>query len=239
MTTDPREPRPARLARLYDDFTVDSADSEQDSWLLTYLDTMTLLLVMLVVLLAFSDRVGGESTPGPLPLPGSTAGVVDIRPSLVERCAEPQADPSERLAERAREVMGDEVEVLIEEGRVSFRVSNEILFPSGRAELTVQGGEVLTRMAALIEGSAHDVAVEGHTDDVPIQTLRFPSNWELSTARATSVVRTLVAAGVAPTRLRATGYAETRPLLPNDSEAGRAANRRVEVILESRPSAAQ
>lgn len=229
---------PRRAARLFDDFTVDSADSEQDSWLLTYLDTMTLLLVMLVVLLAFSDRIGGSgsSKDAPLPFSGFQGKVVELRPQLALPIqVKPEAAPApDELAELARELVGDDVEVLVEKGRVSFRVRNEILFPSGRATLTEQGEGVLKRLAEVIGASPHDVAVEGHTDDVPIRTLRFPSNWELSTARATSVVRTLVDAGVAPTRLRATGYAETRPLQPNDSEQGRAANRRVELILESR-----
>lgn len=234
------QPAPSvrRSGRLFDDFTVDSAENEQDSWLLTYLDTMTLLLVMLVVLLAFSDRVGGDSKAEPLPFSGFQTNAVELRPQLRQEPADAQLQAeaeTDPLVELARKLVGDDVEVLVDKGRVSFRVSNEILFPSGQATLTEQGGAVLSRLAEVISASPHDVAVEGHTDDVPIQTLRFPSNWELSTARATSVVRSLMAAGVAPTRLRAAGYAETRPLQSNQTAEGRAANRRVELILESRP----
>lgn len=236
MSTEPQAAASRRAARLFDDFTVDSSESEQDSWLLTYLDTMTLLLVTLVVLLAFSDRIGGQTPDAQLPFSGFQNKLVELRPPL--RPPQPEAQTvveDDPIVELARQLVGPDVEILVDKGRVSFRVSNEILFPSGQAELTPQGAQVLERLAAVIDASSHDVAVEGHTDDVPIQTSRFPSNWELSTARATRVVRSLVAAGVEPIRLRATGYAETRPLLPNDTAEGRAVNRRVELILESQP----
>jgi chemotaxis protein MotB len=76
--------------------------------------------------------------------------------------------------------------------------------------------------------------VEGHTDSNPISTQRFPSNWELSSARASSVVRLFIESGVAPDRLTAAGYADQRPIAENNTEAGRARNRRVAIMLESR-----
>ena len=79
------------------------------------------------------------------------------------------------------------------------------------------------------------MAVAGHTDNLPINTARFPSNWELSAARAGSVIRYLIESGVDPARLRAEGYADTRPLTANDSDKSRAQNRRVELTLESQP----
>ena len=79
----------------------------------------------------------------------------------------------------------------------------------------------------------HAIQVEGHTDNLPIETERFPSNWELSAVRASSVVRLLIAKGVSPARLTAAGYGETRPLEPNDSEEGRRRNRRVTVMVSS------
>jgi chemotaxis protein MotB len=79
------------------------------------------------------------------------------------------------------------------------------------------------------------VSVEGHSDNQPINTRQFPSNWELSTSRATSVLRALMRDGVKQERLRAVGYADTRPLKPNSTPQGRAANRRVELILQIQP----
>jgi flagellar motor protein MotB len=131
--------------------------------------------------------------------------------------------------------LGDEINVIVNEESVSFRISNEILFPSGQATLSDPGLAVLDRLAELLAKNPYQITVEGHTDPIPIQNDRFPSNWELSTWRATSVLRHLERSGIAASRLRATGYADTRPLGTNDTADGRAANRRVELIMETRP----
>lgn len=220
-------------------------DREQESWLLVYLDVMTLLLVMLVVLLAFSDRDVGVWLPDPLPEPQpATHSVLEGAPGILDALPAPAPEPEEVVAERVEEedplaglpldALGDDVEILVSEGTISFRISNEILFPSGQAQLTAPGLDLLDRLIQVLNATDYRIAVEGHTDDVPIQTDRFPSNWELSTGRATSVLRYLEGSGVASVRLRATGYADTQPLVDNDSPGGRASNRRVELIMETR-----
>ncbi|WP_287819663.1 OmpA family protein, partial [Achromobacter sp.] len=128
--------------------------------------------------------------------------------------------------------LGKSVDVIINEQSVSFRISNELLFPSGQATLSPSGLDVIKRLAAILNKNEYQVSVEGHSDPVPIQTRQFASNWELSSSRATSVLRELVRDGVAGSRLRAVGYAETRPIESNDTPAGRAANRRVELIMD-------
>lgn len=109
-------------------------------------------------------------------------------------------------------------------------------FASGSAELSAEGKVLLRRVRAesLADQTLKDyiVTIEGHTDDIPISTLQFPSNWELSTARAASVVKYLIELGVAPQRLRVAGYADVHPKVPNDSPENRAQNRRVVVKLE-------
>jgi len=210
-------------------------DREEEGWLLTYLDVITLLLVMLVVLLAFSDL---KSNPHPV-----THHTLDSQPITLEALP---ASPSEELvtgriededplAGLPLDLLGDDVEVLIQDDSIRFRISSEILFPSGQSLFTSQGLALLERLSDVLNATQHRIAIEGHTDDVPIQTARFPSNWELSTGRATSVVRHLERSGVASTRLRATGYADTRPISPNDTPEGRANNRRVELIMETKP----
>lgn len=129
--------------------------------------------------------------------------------------------------------LGDGVDVIVNEQSISLRISNEILFSSGQADLTAPGLAVLDRVAAALARNPYRISVEGHTDPIPIQTPRYPSNWELSTTRATSVLRQLEARGITASRLRATGYADTMPLTTNDTAEGRAINRRVEVILET------
>lgn len=118
---------------------------------------------------------------------------------------------------------------------VRLRVEDRLLFPTAEAELTDAGrGLVTGRLRELVERHSGEVAVEGHSDSRPISTDRFPSNWALSSARAIAIVEALVATGVEPTRLRAVGLADTRPLASNDSAAGRARNRRVEVTIQAR-----
>jgi len=109
-----------------------------------------------------------------------------------------------------------------------------VLFDIGRAELRPRAKHILSKVGAIVRNMPNEIAVEGHTCDLPIRTQQFPSNWELSTARATTVVRFLIDhAGIAPRRVSASGYADSRPLAPNDSEARRVSNRRVDIVILS------
>jgi chemotaxis protein MotB len=133
----------------------------------------------------------------------------------------------------ARHGFAKSVHVAIEQRGLAIRVlTDSLLFTSGSAALESQGQPLLTEIAALLNvDHVHPIAVEGNTDNVPISG-PFPSNWELSTARASSVVRFLIAKGVDPQRLSATGYAEQHPIATNSTAAGRALNRRVEIVLQ-------
>jgi len=146
---------------------------------------------------------------------------------------EPEPEPVPSVAELGLDQLGKSVEVIVNARSISFRISNELLFPSGQADLRPAGQDVLRRLAEIINRTHYRVSVEGHSDNVPIQTARFPSNWELSTGRATSVLRQLERYGVASKRLSATGYADTHPIASNGSAVGRSANRRVELIMET------
>jgi chemotaxis protein MotB len=118
-------------------------------------------------------------------------------------------------------------------GLVISLLTDRLLFASGQANLSAGSFPLLATIAELLNiDLIAPIAVEGNTDDVPIHTAAFPSNWELSTARASSIVRFLITHGIAPRRLSATGYGDQRPLASNATEAGRAANRRVEIVLE-------
>jgi chemotaxis protein MotB len=127
-----------------------------------------------------------------------------------------------------------------ERGLVVSIVSDQVLFEPGSAVLRPEGRRVLDGLADALLGLPNQVAIEGHTDSVPISTARFPSNWELSTARATSVLQYFVQSyGFPPGRLTASGYAEQRPVADNGSASGRAQNRRVDIaVLSMGPSAA-
>jgi chemotaxis protein MotB len=110
-------------------------------------------------------------------------------------------------------------------------IKTDILFPSGVAVLSGEARGVLTQLADTIKPFPNAMRVEGHTDNRPIATSAFPSNWELSSARAASVVHLFTQTGIAPQRLAVIGLGEFRPLHPNDSAAHRNANRRVVLVI--------
>jgi chemotaxis protein MotB len=117
---------------------------------------------------------------------------------------------------------------------VLFRsdLKQDILFPSGSADLSEIGIETLQEVAAaLAEFPDRGFQVEGHTDNVPIKTARFPSNWELSTARAVAVVKLFKGSGIGGGNLSAAGYGEFQPRAANESSDGRTLNRRIEVVM--------
>jgi chemotaxis protein MotB len=114
--------------------------------------------------------------------------------------------------------------------RLSFE--DQVLFDFGRAAISPTGFIFLDKIADVLKKVPYAVRVEGHTDNVPIQTRRFPSNWELSVARAVNVVKYFAeVSNIDPKRLSAVGYGESRPVAPNDSPSDRAKNRRVEILL--------
>lgn len=137
-----------------------------------------------------------------------------------------------------REIKAGRVQLTELQGKLTVRMAEKVLFPSGSATVSKEGQATLRAVAAgLREVQGRIIRVEGHTDDVPIRTSRFPSNWELSSARAIAVVRVMQAEGVDPALLGAAGYAEYQPIAPNDSAEGRAQNRRIEISLALPPSA--
>jgi chemotaxis protein MotB len=130
------------------------------------------------------------------------------------------------------EVRSGEVEIEELRGRLQVRALDQILFDSGSVEIKPRGRAVLAKVAAsLAKVSDRRVRVEGHTDDVPIATARFASNWELSVGRAATVARFLAEQGVAAQRLEATGFGEFQPIASNAAPEGRARNRRIEIVL--------
>src|SRR6202007_1894139 len=117
-------------------------------------------------------------------------------------------------------------------GLVIRVLTDDLLFASGQAALSSRSTSLLSEISQLLNlAGGHPVNVEGNTADVPIHSAIYPSNWELSTARASTVVRFLSEHGVSPSRLTATGYADQHPIASDTTAAGRARNRRVEIVL--------
>lgn len=127
--------------------------------------------------------------------------------------------------------LAGQVEVISNAQSVTLRISEKILFSSGRAGLEVGGRDLVSRLSKILEQSGGMISIEGHTDNIPIRNSQFASNWELSAARATEVVRQLASMGLPAGRLRAIAYGETRPVASNQSVEGRSSNRRVELVI--------
>ena len=168
-----------------------------------------------------------------------TAGLQDAEKRLEElrrqkAAAEARAATFRGLVEKLRSMIdAGQLKVAIRNGRMLIVLPNDVLFDSGRTDLRVAGQATLKQVAEALTGIAdRRFLVAGHTDNVPIRTARFPSNWELSTARAVEVARLLVGAGMKAESVGAAGYAEFDPVAPNGTPQGRALNRRIEIILE-------
>lgn len=124
------------------------------------------------------------------------------------------------------------LKVKIADGRMVVELATDVLFASGKADLSDAGKTAVAEVGAVLAGMAdRKFQVEGHTDNDPIKTAQFPSNWELASARAITVVRALVTAGVAPDRVSAAAYGEFRPVAANTSPEGKSANRRIEITV--------
>lgn len=233
-----------------------NADDDQETWLLSYSDLVTLLLSVFVMLLAITtlkDQL--PTTPLPPETPAVTVPAAGPSPLIVDtaREDEPSAPPDdrprlnpdevavtapERIAERWRARLAElgvppSVGVSVQQNRVGIVIGDTILFAPGQVELTPPGHGVLRRLAPVLAAARGDIVVEGHTDATPVARGRFPSNWELSTARASSVVRRLIELGVPERRLSAVGYADTRPLAAGSDPVTLARNRRVAITIQA------
>jgi chemotaxis protein MotB len=161
-------------------------------------------------------EAGTDSTPG--------TGILDLgKLSMLKQEVETRV---------AEDSLQDRIETLQDERGLVIRVMESAAFDPGSADLKPQIYPVLSVLSHELASLPNHVRVEGHTDNTPIATPRYPSNWELSTARSTGVVRYLVEQlKVDPRRVSALGYAEYRPIADNDTPAGRSRNRRVDIIV--------
>ncbi len=154
-----------------------------------------------------------------------------------EQASAQKAAADKLNAQLESEVKANQVQIQKLQDELKVTVANQILFPEGGWEIHKAGEETLNKMIpALNELKGQRIDVQGYTDDVPIGPelkARFPSNWELSTARATDVVRYLASKGVDQNMMSATGFGDTHPVASNGTAEGRAKNRRIEIVIKS------
>jgi len=173
----------------------------------------------------------------PVPLDNQTTAEVEKRRELSEDILKERKQlnqVSDQLEETLESFIDDKlVSVKRNDYWIELEMNSELLFLSGEATLSKKAQPALKKIAEVINPLPNAINVEGHTDNIPIGTLKFPSNWDLSSARATSVVQEFVKEGINPTRLSAIGYGEFHPIGDNKIEEGRFKNRRVTLVLMS------
>jgi chemotaxis protein MotB len=202
-----------------------STADDTESWVITYIDVITLLLTMFVLLLAMSsqDKKGYEELQESMKVAVSRPAA-EKGQSEKENMQRKMAEFSARLKQKD---IAQDLSYHFEEGKLVMQLGEKILFPTAEASLNTSGYTVLEQLLPVLNDSNYTIVIEGHTDNVPISNQQYASNWELSAARAANVVRYLSGHGIEPGRLSAVGFADTRPIDDNTSVAGRARNRRV------------
>jgi len=214
-----------------------------DDWVMTYGDMMSLLLTFFVLIVSFSSmqeskfKAAANSLQVAFGVLASPESVIDFAKPLVPK-SEFGGEDSDVLYE-VRQVekaildadLDKQVAVEVRDDGVLFRLNAPFLFKSGGAELAEEPKGILGEMSKFFTKFPYKIEVDGHTDNVPINSTRFPSNWELSAARAVTVARYFQSEGMPPERIAATGYGEFHPIADNGSAAGREKNRRVEIFL--------
>lgn len=220
--------------------------SGSPAWMTTFGDMMTLLLVFFVLLYSFSS-MDVEKFRGFISALQNQLGVLDGGQTITANpnidagtLGDDYAQAPQNIQQIMRELdnyienngLEDRVDVENKRKGLVISLTGEILYELGRADIRDQGREVLAMISDMLIDIPNDIMIEGHTDDLPIRTDEFPSNWELSTARAVNIIKFLIEErDFEPARLSAAGYSEYRPVAENNSADGRAENRRVEVVV--------
>lgn len=218
-------------------------------WVMVYADLMTLLLTFFILLFMFStinvDKFEqvvtsiqenlGDGIPTRYTQRPTSA--TNTRPPPVPLERSPMDDTLDIIREMQTYIqireLGSQIEVHMKDSNAIIRIKDRALFTSGVGTLNNDGKIVLNDIISVFQRfPEYRINIKGHTDDVPVSTPQFPSNWELSAIRATTVLRHLLNKGVSPLRVTATGFADSMPLVLNDTERHRAQNRRVEFVLE-------
>lgn len=185
--------------------------SNRNLWLISYSDFMTILMIFFLAMYGYTYLA---------------------KMNLMQRQNNPIAQQEfQKTVQEMKANLGDQLQIKDAGDKVVLQFGEKILFTSGSARLKGGAERTIEDLAKSIKLSEGMVVVEGHTDNVPIHTSRYPSNWELSAARAFSVIQALTNAGVRPERLAAWGFGDSRPIEPNLSDMQRSKNRRIEVVL--------
>lgn len=217
-------------------------DINTNAWMDTYADTITLLLTFFILLYSFSSTDNEKLKLIAASLRGEIIGTpmkmqdVEVDPDILEQGIGDE-NPYNILVQKVTTVINDNglnevVTIREDDAGVILQLGNSILFDSAKAILKSDSFEALSVISTIISQVDNDIMVQGHTDNRPINSYVYPSNWELSTARAVAVVKYFInEKGLDATRFAATGYAEHKPLVENSSSKNMDKNRRVDILI--------
>jgi chemotaxis protein MotB len=219
-----------------------------ERWIVSYADMLTLLFALFVVLYAISDTNPRKVTAlqksldrafnvGVLTGDSGSSPIFDagggLAPSIAEIKGKDLAVIRMKVSALAQgRGLGNKIQVRQDADSITISLADNLLFDSGSAELKPGSGAVLTEIASVLASLPNQLRIEGHTDNVPVNSQIYPTNWELSGARATTVLRFMAeSGGLAATRMQTAGFAETRPIAENTTPEGRALNRRADIVI--------
>jgi chemotaxis protein MotB len=226
--------------------------ANHEAWAIPYGDLVTLLLAFFVVMYSISSVNEGKyrvvsdslnaafrgSPLGPQPVQVGSPAATTVAAPVVQLDNDVRTMALRQMAQQAEEAMGPLiaqglVDVQQGDGYVEIAIRSDILFSSGSAQLADVAQPVIRQLADALKAFPNSIQVKGHTDNVPISGGVYRSNWELSAARAASVVPIMIEGGIDPRRMSVVAYGEFRPVLPNTTPDGRNANRRVVLTILS------
>lgn len=210
-----------------------------ERWLVSYADFITLLFAFFVVMYSTSSvnegkfRAVSESAQAAFNPSNYSAKKLEVGPKF--QISEKYTARIEHVA-AIKDVLKEledkrKINIFQDRRGIVIRITDTAIFDSGSAEIRKDVTDAIDSLAGILASMKEHIQVEGHTDNIPIYSAQFPSNWELSSARATSMVRRFISHNVDPKRLTAIGYGEYRPIAENDTEDGRAKNRRVDIVI--------
>ncbi len=198
---------------------------DSQPWLATFADMMTLLMTFFVLLFAMSTL-----DPVKLEQFGQSFGENQGSRVKNKKVSLSQINKEVKKLVKSQELQ-EQVKVRMDARGVTLEIASDLAFQIGSADLSRAIMSFLPKLVATMQAATYSIAVEGHTDNVPIRSSVYPSNWELSAARASAVIRFLVSEGVPADKFQAIGFADTRPKADNDTAENRAKNRRVDLTF--------
>lgn len=227
------------------------AEEGAPAWIVTFADLMSLLLTFFILILSFAnmdivrfrDMLGSIQDAFGVQVKRREADYVAFSPTQFERKDIEISQENEQILSmvaQMRAILQNDTSLQKSAGLEAddqglvLRVDNEMMFERGSAALKPGAKQALETVIRILKDYNMDLVIRGHTDDVPVSNAQFPSNWELSAARATASLRYILEkGGFSPSRMRAVGYADTRPLVPNNTEENRQKNNRAEFSYHS------